>query len=317
MRVIQTDVDRLPRALTLAQGGDVIALPLDAPAQAWADVSRAGRQAAGWWQAARDPGAADAHPEWMHAPQHGEWLRRFPDVAIPHPALVWPYIGLGTVEPFRHALARLVEWASRAPVETIFLADIQGPPMGCGCGNPACRSWDNAPGDKVAPSAYDHPEILFPLRFFQAARALLPDRNLIPVLCPECERGIVLDGIDDPDGPLGTDLCQGVLCMSPCTRVFFPRLLEAFRAETERVALVLMVDALRKNHPLFGAPRAWAERAWRHYGTDLMPLVEVDDASLSPAALIALAYDQSVSPHAPPPGYVPSVPTIPCGGCPS
>jgi hypothetical protein len=214
-------------------------------------------------------------------------------------------------------LERFVTAASVAEVDTIYLADIQGPPMGCGCGNPACRSWDNAPGEKIAPSAYHHPEVLFPLRFFQEVKARITDRRIIPVLCPECERGILMDGVEDPDGPDGTDLCQGVLCMSPCSREFFPRLLAAFREAADSIALVLTVDALCKNHPLFGEPRAWAKRAWRHYGSDLLPVVEPEDADAFPDALIAFAYDQSVEPRPRPAGYRPSEPPVACGGSPS
>src|SRR5579862_4038489 len=149
----------------------------------------AGLQAHGWLQVARDPDATALHPEWMHCPQHHEWLRRFPDYHGAHPAVVAPYIGLNTEAAFRYALAktvrkiRLASWAQR-----IWLADIQGPPMGCGCGNPCCRSWDNAPGPKLASTPYDRPEILFPLEFLSALAAMLPDTTLVPVLCPECER---------------------------------------------------------------------------------------------------------------------------------
>ena len=33
----------------------------------------------GWIEVGRDEAAAEAHPEWMHLPQHHEWLEAFPE----------------------------------------------------------------------------------------------------------------------------------------------------------------------------------------------------------------------------------------------
>lgn len=303
--------------MRIVQGPRELALQLDATHRAvpLSSAPDLDFPCVGWWSAARDPEAAALHPEWMHAPQHHEWLRLFPDYAGGHPALVWPWIGLGTRAPFDHELARFVAAAKASPYDTILLADIQGPPMGCGCGNPSCRSWDNAPGEKVAPSPYEVPEVLFPLEFFRAARRALPGRRLIPILCPECERGIELEGVADPDGPEGTNLCQGVGCVYPCSTEYWPRLLEAFRHETDRIGLLLTVDGLERNHPVYGEPRAWAHRAHRHYGLDLTPCVEPVDAPASGDWIVLATYDQSCRPVAPPPGYEPSVPPIRCGLC--
>jgi len=286
----------------------------------------AGLAAHAWFQVARDPEAARAHPEWMHAPQHHEWLQLFPDFRHGHPAVVAPYIGLNTVAAFEHALARTVRLVKNAPwAERVWLGDLQGPPMGCGCGNPCCRSWDNAPGPKLAPTAYDRPEVLFPRELFAALSAALPGRDLVPVLCPECERFLDLDGsVPDPDGPGGTDLCRGVPCV-PCTQEFWPLLLAAFRAATPAVGLLLMNDALGKNHPVFGAPRAWSRLAYRHYSAPddavnrppLIACVEPEDAEAFPGdALFLTDAPQKAWPAAPPPGYVPEVPAIQCGYCP-
>lgn len=317
MRAVQGAAARVHNLIAMAQalGAETVALPLDAAPDAWRAIEDAALEPAGWWQAARDPDAAAAHPDWMHAPQHHEWLRRFPGYEGGHPALVAPYIGLGTVSAFGHALARLSDALSRAPMRRVFLADIQGPPMGCGCGNPSCRSWDNAPGDKVAPSAYDRPEVLFPLHFLERARDLRPDVEWTPILCAECERGIAMDGVHDPDGPDGTNLCQGVACIAPCATEYWPRLLAGFRAANRTVGLVLTVDALERDHPVYGASRAWASRAHRHYGADLLPVIEPQDASRFDSWLVVHDYPQDCRPVAPPPGYVPSVPPVRCG-CP-
>ncbi len=251
-------------------------------------------------------------------PQHHEWLQRFPNYTAGHPALVGPYLGLNTVAAADHTRERVrtlslaADWA-----ESIFLADIQGPPMGCGCGNPCCRSWDNAPGPKRADTPYQKPELLFPLQFYRELAADLPDHTLIPVLCPECERGISVDGVDDPDGPTGTDLCQGIPCVSPCAKEYWSSLLAAFRRECPAISLLLLTEASGKNHPIFGEPRAWASRAHRHYGTDLLPSVEPEDAFRFEHCLILSDAPQNCWPVAPPPDYVPEVPAIMCGYCPS
>lgn len=320
MKLLQADPGEWSRALTLAQalGCGAIAWTLNgAEEEAVRATHAAGLEPHAWLQVARDPEASAEHPEWMHCPQHHEWLRRFPNYRGAHPAVVAPYIGLNTEAAFQYALNRAKRQIEAAPwARRIWLADIQGPPMGCGCGNPCCRSWDNAPGPKRASTPYDRPELLFPLEFYRDLTMALPGREIVPVLCPECERSIVLDGVDDPDGPAGTDLCLGVPCGDVCTLQYFPRLLSAFRAACEPIGLLLMVDALEKNHPVFGAPRGWAHRAHRHYGEDLIPCVEPADAGRFENALILTTAPQDCWPVAPPPGYRAEVPPIMCGYCP-
>ena len=323
MRVLQAETEHCEVVLDQARAlrCDAIAWALGGSAGALGPAIEAahavGLQTHAWIQVARDPEAANLHPEWMHCPQHHEWLQRFPEYQEGHPAVVQPYIGLNTRAAFDYALektTRLIEgadWATR-----IWLANIQGPPMGCGCGNPSCRSWDNAPGPKLASTPYDRPEILFPLEFYSALAAAVPNADLVPVLCPECERFISLDGVDDPDGPEGTDLCMSIPCGSICTNQYFPQLLHGFRDRCEHVGLLLMVDALEKNHPVFGAPRAWATHAHRHYGTDLIACVEPDDANTFGHALILTDARQDCWPVAPCEGYRAEVPPIMCGYCP-
>lgn len=321
MRVLQASPSDWEPALEQAHvyGCDGIAWSLDSPAGAAVRAAQAaGLHSDGWMQVARNQEATGEHPEWMHCPQHHEWLRRFPDYSGGHPALVAPYLGLNTQAAFQYALAessRMIEGATWA--RQIWLADIQGPPMGCGCGNPSCRSWDNAPGPKLASTPYDRPEVLFPLEFYTAVTARAPDRRFIPVLCPECERFVQLDGVDDPDGPEGTDLCQGIPCGDICTLQYFPKLLAGFREQVEPIGLLLMVDALDKNRPVFGAPRQWAQRAHRHYGTDLIACVEPEDAARFEQVLILTDAPQSCWPVPPPPDYRAEVPAIMCGYCPS
>ena len=324
MKTLQASPERFSVAIDQAQalGCTAIAWDLRLPcAAAVAAATHAGLASLGWLQAARDLEAAEAHPEWLHAPQHWEWVTLAPLLlgaggATTHPMLVGGWIGLNTKAAFAHALATVTQRVLANPwCRTLYLSEIQGPPMGCGCGNPCCRSWDNAPGEKIAVTAYQKPEILFPLAFFQAVRAAVPRLEIIPILCPECERGIVLDGVDDPDGPAGTNLCQGIPCVRPCALDYWPRLLAAFRAEVPTVGLLALTQALQKNHPVYGEP-GWALRAHRHYGTDLLPCVEPGDAHKFTHCLIATSALQDCWPVVPPEGYVAAIPPIMCGYCP-
>ena len=326
MKTLQASPENFTEALALAQSLGCTAIAWDLRLSCDAAVAAAKSAdmvSVGWLQAARDPEAAEAHPEWLHAPQHWEWVGRHtgsPELGGGggvHPMLVGGWIGLNTKEPFAHALITVTERVSANPWCTrLYLSEIQGPPMGCGCGNPCCRSWDNAPGEKLAQTAYEKPEILFPLAFFQAVRAAFPRLDIVPILCPECERGIVVDGVDDPDGPAGTNLCQGIPCVRPCALDYWPRLLEAFRAETKTVGLLALTEALQKKHAVYGEP-GWALRAHRHYGTDLLACVEPADAPKFEHCLIATAAPQNCWPVIPPEGYVAAIPPIMCGYCPT
>src|SRR4051812_12399585 len=121
-----------------------------------------------WIGVARDEAAARAHPEWLSEPQHTEWLELFPDQDWTgrHP-VVYPWICVNNRAVFDYAadrVCRLVQ-AVDAPFAALFLSDIQGGPVGCGCGNDLCRSWDNSPGDKIAPSPYERPDTFFSVVF--------------------------------------------------------------------------------------------------------------------------------------------------------
>lgn len=320
MKALQASPVRAEEVIQRAKslGCDAIAWSIGPGAEAAAAAARAaGFRAEGWLQVARDPEAAAAHPEWMHCPQHFEWLRRFPDYASSHPALVAPYIGLNTVAAHEHALHRAVASIQGAPwARRIWLADIQGPPMGCGCGNPCCRSWDNAPGPKLASTPYDRPEILFPLEFYVALADMLPDRELVPVLCPECERFIDLDGLWDPDGPAGTDLCQGIPCGDICTLQYFPKLLAGFRQQALAPALLLLTGAFGKRSLAQHGGGPWSVQAHRHYGRELTAVVEPEEAGLFETFLAVTDAPQDCWPAPLPSGYVAESPPIMCGYCP-
>jgi hypothetical protein len=236
----------------------------EAVTQALAAARGAGLEAYLWIEVARDEAAAQAHPEWLSEPQHTEWLELFPeqDWTGRHP-VVYPWICVNNHAVFDYAsqrVCRLVN-AIEAPLAGVFLNDIQGGPVGCGCGNDLCRSWDNSPGEKIAPSPYERPETFFSVVFLNELRRRLPGRTLIPIICEECEAGIVMDGIDSPDEVLGE--CHGVPCR-PCSTDYYPRLIDSLQPEP-RVGLLSFYKLWRRNVSLWGAEAGWVGAVLRRY----------------------------------------------------
>jgi hypothetical protein len=77
-----------------------------------------------------------------------------------------------------------------------------------------------------------------------------------------------------------------------------------------------MTTALGRDHPVYGAPRAWARLASEHYGSDLTPCIEPEDAFCFSNALILTDAPQTCWPVTPPADYTPELPPIMCGYCP-
>lgn len=259
-------------ARRVADAGYTAAIvPLDAAEAETEAVDRAilaaratGLSAYLWIGVARDEAAARAHPEWLSEPQHREWLEIFPDQDwTGRNPVVYPWISVSNQSAFAYAadrVQRLVE-AVATPVDGLFLSDIQGGPTGCGCGNDLCRSWDNSPGDHIAPSPYESPAVFFPLVFLNEMRRRLPGVNLIPVICSECEAGVTMDGIESPDEILGE--CHGVPCR-PCSVDYYPRFIDALREEP-RVGLLSFYKVWRRDVPLWGAEAGWVGAVLRRY----------------------------------------------------
>jgi hypothetical protein len=159
---------------------------------------------------------------------------------------------------FDYALARigslLEALPGRAALAGVFLNDVQSCPSGCGCGNPLCRSWDVSPGPKVAPSPFTHTEDYFTVRFVDAVAAAHPDLAIIPVICSECEIGMTLGGVANPD--LATGHCHGVTCGNPCGAIYYPGLVRALRGQA-CVGLLSLYRALGRALPLYGPEAAW------------------------------------------------------------
>ena len=125
--------------------------------------------------------------------------------------------------------------------------------MGCGCGNPLCRSWDNSPGEKIAPAPYQHPEIYFSKEFANAIQRDNPALRVVPVLCEECENGIDVGPAVNPDlaGP-----CHGIPCAHPCSLDYYPGLLKAM-AGPRPVGLMAFYKLFRRDKSIYGGEAAW------------------------------------------------------------
>ncbi len=290
----------------------------------------------GWIEVGRDEAAAEAHPEWMHAPQHPEWLQAFPDWSGGPTALVAPWICVNNRAAFNYALERVRALVQNAPpLEGLFLNDIQGPPAGCGCGNVLCRSWDNSPGEKIAPTPYANPDVFFPQVFWHAcAHAMvdtLPISRICPIICGECEIGVTLGGVESPDEQLGS--CRGIPCARPCAQVYWPGLVRALAAERggpSAVGLLTPYKLFGRDVPLYGDTAAWVGASVTHYreydpaaqviavtqGWDVTPeelAAQIEQAASNGAwgtLVLEEPLDQSWWPAAPPADYAPIVPPV-------
>lgn len=300
----------------------------------------------GWIEVGRDPAAAGAHPDWMHAPQHHEWLQAFPDYRAQggrHPALVSDWICVNNRKAFDYALKRVQTLVQAAPpLDGVLLNDIQGPPAGCGCGNILCRSWDNSPGDKIAPTPYTNPDLFFSEVFWRAcADALaghpekpLPRERVVPILCGECEIGIPMGAAFSPDGVLNN--CRGIDCSNVCSLHYWPAMVRAFAPERggpSAVGLLTPYKLFGRDLSLYGSTAAWVQASLTHYHsceptarlTAVIQGWEVTAEELEAQTAQAVAghadgllileepLDQSYHPLPLPPGYVPAVPPSLCG----
>ena len=241
-------------------GATAIITPLDAEMDksAVADFKASARSHGlehGFWiEIGRDPEAAISHPEWLHVPQHSDWLSQFPAWNGPN-AAVFPWLPLNNKAVFDYQLAKVASIASMLePGDSIYLSNVQNPPAGCGCGNLQCRSWDNSPGEKIAPSPYEHKEIFFTSLFLDALAAKLPLMRITPIICPECEQGVVMGTVANPDAQ--TRYCNSINCSDPCGGYYYPGLVRALGG-LERVGLLCTYKALRRDIPIYGETAAW------------------------------------------------------------
>lgn len=234
-----------------------------------------------WIEIGRDQEAAIKHPEWLHVPQHTDWLAQFPDWSGPS-AAVFPWLPLNNKAVFEYQLAKVASLASMLESgDSIYLSNVQNPPAGCGCGNLQCRSWDNSPGEKIAPSPYEHKELFFTSMFLDALRAKLPAIRITPIICPECEQGVVMGTVANPDAQ--TRYCNSINCSDPCGGFYYPGLIRALGG-LERVGLLCTYKALGRDIPVYGGKAAWVAANIERYGehgpvTKLIPVLQGWDVS--------------------------------------
>lgn len=296
----------------------------------------------GWIEVGRDAAAAEAHPEWMHLPQHHEWLEDFPEWEASgggYQALVAPWICVNNRAAFDYALTRVRSLVESAPrLDGLFLNDIQGAPVGCGCGNVLCRSWDNSPGEKIAPTPYQNPDVYFSQVFWQACvKSLsnsLPKSAILPIICGECEIGVTMGGVESPDEQRGT--CRGIACSRPCALVYWPGLVRSLATANggpNQVGLLTPYRLFDRDTPLYGATGAWVGASVAHYreydpeakivavvqGWEVTPgehAEQIEQAARGGAtAILTLEepLEQSWWPVPLPENYVPCIPPIMCG----
>jgi hypothetical protein len=216
-----------------------------------------------WIEIGRDEQAASRHPEWLHIPQHTDWLADFPDWTGAN-AAVFPWLPLNNREVFDYQLAKVASIGSRLESgDRIYLSNVQNPPTGCGCGNLQCRSWDNSPGEKIAPSPYEHKDQFFTSLFIDTVKAKLPRLKITPVLCPECEQGVEMSSVASPDAVTG--YCHSINCSDPCGSIYYPGLIRAL-GPLDRVGLLCAYKALRRDLPLYGETAGWIAANIARYG---------------------------------------------------
>ena len=269
VQVGQIDEELLRQAHADRHNALAIVLDEQTDRQAFAEALRAVRAAGvspyAWIEIGRDPAAALAHPEWLNTPWHPEWLAAFPEWRTPEgmmPALA-PWVSVHTRAVFDYALARiasLLEGLRAAGyLQGVFLNDVQGGPTGCGCGNELCRSWDVSPGTKVAPSPFTHTEDYFTVRFMDAVVSACLDLQIVPVVCSECEIGVTIGGIVNPD--LTAMHCHGVTCGNPCGGIYYPGLIRALTPQP-CVGLLSFYRLFGRDIPLYGSEAPGARRSW-------------------------------------------------------
>jgi hypothetical protein len=260
MRGVLIEIGRAtPQALAAwsAEGRNAVVVPLDesiSRAQ-WSDLSaaaeRAGLALYPWIEVARNPGMADAHPDWMACPggHHDDWRRRYPGAPVAQPGEVvkaWPWAPIGYAPAFeahRRRLRGLLDglpgrWAG------VFLNDLQAGPSSCGCGNDQCR-WAldygspttaaKTPGDDAA------------ARLVAELAGIHPGKAVIPVWVTECET-IDLPGVPGSTGRCGKVECAKTACWPRYSRTWNPLL----QATSGPMAAALWTGS-------FGRDPAWIE----------------------------------------------------------
>lgn len=217
-------------------------------------IKAAGLELHYWFEIARQPALAAAHPEWMASIQgHPEWRRFFP--AFPkekenESVKVFPWVPVGYAESFNTHSNRLHQFLMRLPQPAgIWLNDLQGPPSACGCGHPLCR-WTTDYGPKQTATVLGDDAAA---RFVRAVRVMAPAARVIPVWATECEA-------HDRE-----ELCAGVGCYAGrCWKEWTKQLMPLAEA-APTIGLLAIYKSLQRDQPHYGSEAAWLGKAVRSF----------------------------------------------------
>jgi hypothetical protein len=204
-----------------------------------------------WIEVGRDIQAASIHPQWLHRPHKLNFYGN-------KPVVVFPWVSVNNLEVFQYEFEKvnnLLETAGIKDVEGVFLNDIQSAPEGCGCGNALCRMWDNSLGEKVSgeDAHYFGENPVAPLKFVQVVKKSHSNLEVIPVITEECEAGVTVGGVENPETTLGYGQ---MLCVHPDGLETYPRLIRTL-SSLEHVGLLSLYKEFERDDPAYGSEGAW------------------------------------------------------------
>jgi hypothetical protein len=187
-----------------------------------------------WIEIARNPGLADAKPEWMASLQtHPEWRRHFPKFPKESANQVvknYPWVPVLYAETFDVHLERVRVLLENLPIaRSVFLNDLQGAPSACGCGNSFCR-WTTDYGPITTAQRLPADAAA---QFLARVRQIVPSTEVIPVWTTECAEE---DGAKD-------GACAGVSCfVGACWKEYAAQLAPVAEASPQIGVLLPLRD---------------------------------------------------------------------------
>jgi hypothetical protein len=204
-----------------------------------------------WVEIGHDREAARDHPDWLHRPHKVQFYDE--------PVVIDEWVCINNRAVFDYKLAQVTDLAVRAGVEGvrgILLNDVLGAPEGCGCGNALCRLWDGSVGEKISGgegvmSFGANP--VAPRLFAEEVSRRLGGLEAIPIITEECEGGIEVCGVTDPERTLGYGRMS---CRNPCAVDSYRRLIEQL-SPLPRVGLLTLYQTFGRNVPEYGPEAAW------------------------------------------------------------
>ncbi|MCH7760194.1 hypothetical protein IIA15_02155 [candidate division TA06 bacterium] len=223
------------------------------------EIDREGLKVYYWIGVGRDILAASKHSEWLHRPHKLNFYGN-------KPVVVYPWVSINNFEVFEYEFKKvngLVERAGKEGVMGVFLNDIQSAPEGCGCGNALCRMWDNSIGAKISgeePIFFGENPIA-PFRFVQAVEKVYPQLEVIPVIVEECEAGVTVGGVKDPETTLGYGR---ILCVHPDGVDTYPKLIRTL-GSLKKVGLLSLYKVFERDDPAYGPEAAWTGAILERY----------------------------------------------------